>query len=169
METTDFFAAPTKPTNLMGRVPGLGAPQKTARGHFLQGAEIGAEPVAVVVGIPANCPESQTSTNLPPEGPSLATAGHGWHTWIFRSPICFCFFVGRCIFREGHHIFAWTQFSCVELAEAFFPDTKAFIGDTQAFFAEPCSRQVSQGRFLKENVCFFLMETTKIYAVTARS
>ena len=72
------------------------------------------------------------------------------HTWIFR------LFVRNCFSREGHHIFAWRTFSCVllfldvcnTLAEAL-PDTKAFFGDTKAFCAEPCSRQESQGRFLK--------------------
>ena len=56
---------------------------------------------------------------------------------------------------------------CNKLAEAFCPDTKAFFGDTKAFFAEPFSRQVSQGRFLKEKV--FFDGNDKQYVVTARS
>ena len=61
-------------------------------------------------------------------------------------------------------MFAWRQFCsvlffldvCNKLAEAVFPDTKTFFGDTKAVFAEPSSRQVSQGRFLKENAFFFV-------------
>ena len=43
---------------------------------------------------------------------------------------------------------------CNKLAEAVFPDTKTIFGDTETVFGDPCSRQVSQGRCLKENVFF---------------